>query len=664
MRVLRFLMVLLCGIVLLSCTKEAADATLPDIDDIDLIESESFFDIDFVDNDLDKDDIDNDIMENDVSEKDSLSNDEDACQTIEDECDITTFIKRCVGYNKVLVCEATPCGNKILEQSCDAGSGCLKGACTVNKCSDECIPGEIDNSGKNCGYYDITTGLWREHDAEKSLHDRARQYLWWTDTKAAFQGYLTNFYYKDPPDYNTPDFVAGVGDTAIWTGTYLGSEALRYMSTGDYSAEKHMESLIQRMHRLFEISGVPAILSRFAIKTAVANSLTYSFEQDCNDTASWHCNVPYEGEQWNYSGHISRDQYQGFIFGFSLAYSALAHREDLRAIIRNDIVELANELMKLRQINLEVRIDNIPVDHPKVELGLSVLIPQEMAGGGTQPIINYCHAESASCANTMQGMLEFIPDISELLKQIPVLNWVPQGIPRADSAIMVMSLFNVAIDMTRNIPGFEEKYNELMTFYYSGSSRYGNAQSWKNMAQQWFFTNKCWDKYYGINIAMEPMYNLMRLEQNGDLYNFMLTNVLEGKIWEKVKTHKNSFFAYIYLSGKKQSIADVVTTANEQLSQFMPPPKYRHLVDLSADTNYLPFQTDCPTFVNEANAVDVQYRAMDDFIWQRQPFRGMEEEYKGVAYAGTDFVTAYWMARYHGFLQDDSSGSCLRWKTP
>jgi hypothetical protein len=654
-----------------SCTQEEAAA----VDDAVLTETENLLDSDPADeeaivpengiqDDIAEDGIENDMADGAAAEEDTLLPDEDICQTVEDECDIATFIDRCAGYNRVLVCESTPCGNKITEHICDEGSGCVKGVCVADQCTDECIPGETDNFGNVCGYYDIKTGSWREHDADNALHDRARQYLWWTDTKAAFQGYLTNFYYKDPPDYNTPDFVAGVGDTAIWTGTYLGSEALRYMTTGDYSAEKHMESLIIRMHRLFKISGVPAILSRFAIKTAVADSLTYSFEQDCNDTSSWHCNVPYEGELWNYSGHISRDQYQGFVFGFSLAYSALPHREDLRAIIRNDIIELADELMKLRQINLEVRIDNIPVDHPKVELGLSVLIPQEMAGGGTQPIINYCHAEGPNCANTMQGMLEFIPDISELLKQINVLSWVPQGIPRADSAIMVMALFNIAIDMTRNVPGFEEKYNELMTFYYAGTSRYGNAQSWKDMAQQWFFTNACWDKYYGINIAMEPMYNLMRLEQNADLSNFILANVLEGKIWEKVKTHKNSFFAYIYLSGKKQTITDVVTTANAQLSQFMPPPKYRHAVDLSADPAYLPFQSDCANYVNESNPVDVQYRAMDDFIWQRQPFTGIQGEYKGVAYAGTDFVTAYWMARYHGFLEEDTSGTCLRWKTP
>lgn len=656
----RFLLLTIFFLLQSGCATEGTNSIV----DVDV----TFNDTDAVDDAVTAHDDDVIADEDDLRDEDVVVIDEVPDEDAEGclhECD-ENFIVACVGYNLVQQCETYQNGtcSRIITSECPTGSGCVLGACKTTLCSDECIPGEVDDTGRECKYYNITDDSWRNHDADNSLHDRARQYLWWTNNKSAFQGYLTNFYYKDPPDYTIPDHVAGIGDTAIWTGTYLGSEAMRYMTTGAYAAEKHMESLIHRMHRLFKISGVSAILSRFAIKTDVANSLTYSFEQDCDDPMRWHCNVPYEGEQWNYNGHISRDQYQGFIFGYSLAYSALAHREDLREIMRNDIVELIDELMKIREINIEIRIDNIPIDHPKVQLGLSLLIPQEMTAGGTQPIINYCRTEGPDCENSMKGMLEFIPDLSELLKQIDVLSWVPQGIPRAGSAIMLMSLFNVAIDMTRNVPGFEEKHNEIMTFYYSGLSRYGNSQSWKNMAEQWFFTNACYDKYYGINIAIEPMYNLMRLEQNEDLYNFMFAHVLEGKIWEEVKTHKNSFFTYIYLSGKKQSVPDVLSMANEQLVQFMSPPKYRRAVDLRSDADYIPFQNDCPTLVKESNAVDVKYRAMDDFIWQRKPFVGIEGEHKGLAYAGTDFVTAYWMARYHGFLNEDSSGSCLRWKAP
>ncbi len=595
-----------------------------------------------------------------VFEDDVEQQDEDTFECLH-ECNpaIPSF---CIAFNALRRCETYGDGcTRFVNEQCQTGSGCVRGACEVGRCSDECMPGEENNDGQQCGYYDITTDSWTEHDAEHSLHDRARQYLWWTDNKSMFQGYLTNFYYKDPPDYTVPDHVAGIGDTCIWTGTYLGSEALRYMTTGDPSAERHMETLIRRMHRLFKVSGTTAILSRFAIKSSVAQSLDYSFEQDCSETEKWHCGVPYEGEQWDYNGHISRDQYQGFWFGYSLAYDALPHREDLRSIIRNDIVELADELMKVRRISIEVRVDNLPVDHAPVDLGLSVLIPQEMAQG-KYPIINYCHSEGPDCENYMRGMLEFIPDISELIKQINVLSWVPQGVPRAGSAIMMLAFFNIAMDVTAGVPGFEEKFKEISEFYYSGTSRYGNAYDWKDMAKGWFYNNKCYEKYYGINIAMEPMYNLMRLEKNEQLRTEILNDVLEAKMWDTVKGHKNSFFAYIYLSGKRQTIADVATMANTQLAQFMPPPKYLKGVDLRDDPEYTPFMDGCTNLVRESNAVDVGKRVMDDFIWQRRPYVGYHPEVKGVAYAGTDFVTAYWMARYHHILDENTSGICLRWK--
>ena len=329
----------------LSCSSDDL-LSVDSSDNISNINDNDFFEL--TDCEIQEDD--NDMFDNQLD-----SVDDDLQEICKHEC--SQEYSKCVAYNKIESCvfyQNGNCAKKVIKE-CKDKQGCVKGQCIFEQCSDECIPGEV-NGNKKCAYFDIKNNDWRKHKADEFLHDRARQYLWWTDQKASFQGYLTNFYYKNPPEYTIPDHVAGIGDTAIWTGTYLGSEALRYMSTGAYSAEKHMEVLIKRMHRLFKISGIPAILSRFAIKSSVAHSLNYTFEEDCSNTKQWHCNIDYNGEKWDINGHISRDQYQGLLFGYSLAYDALKNREDLRKIIRSDILELVDELIKEREINLEIRI--------------------------------------------------------------------------------------------------------------------------------------------------------------------------------------------------------------------------------------------------------------------------------------------------------------------
>ena len=61
-------------------------------------------------------------------------------------------------------------------------------------------------------------------------------------------------------------------------------------------------------------------------------------------------------------------------------------------------------------------------------------------------------------------------------------------------------------------------------------------------------------------------------------------------------------------------------------------------------------------------AIDVKDRVADDFIWQRQPFQlAMTGDGKSV-YPGADFTVPYWIARHHGYLTDDATGTCLRWQ--
>ena len=100
-----------------------------------------------------------------------------------------------------------------------------------------------------------------------------------------------------------------------------------------------------------------------------------------------------------------------------------------------------------------------------------------------------------------------------------------------------------------------------------------------------------------------------------------------------------------------------ISSATNQLKQFPAPPKAEVNKDLSSK---YAASTKCPG--QSATAVDVKDRVSDDFIWQREPFKLKETGDGKSVYPGADYLLTYWMARWYGYLKDDSDGVCLRWQ--
>ena len=74
-----------------------------------------------------------------------------------------------------------------------------------------------------------------------------------------------------------------------------------------------------------------------------------------------------------------------------------------------------------------------------------------------------------------------------------------------------------------------------------------------------------------------------------------------------------------------------------------------------------PEDPDCPGL--SETAIDVGDRVQTTFIWERHPWK---LEHPGVAnyvYPGVDFLLAYWLGRYYGFVPDDAVRAATRWRT-
>lgn len=221
---------------------------------------------------------------------------------------------------------------------------------------------------------------------------------------------------------------------------------------------------------------------------------------------------------------------------------------------------------------------------------------------------------------------------------------------------MLASILRIGMLVTEGVSSHAAAYNQIKQHYDQ------NIAGWLDNMKLYVFLNatQCWKSYYGLNIVFQPVYNLVRLEDDPTLRTGFQKDVLAGLMWPYVKDHKNVFFSYIHASQSptpsSAAIQAVVSDANAQLAQFPTPPHAHVAVD---NTTTYPADPSCPDHASVA--VDVKDRVASDFIWQRDPFGLTTGGNPALVYPGVDYLLAYWMSQVHGFLTDDAAGTCLRW---
>ncbi len=148
----------------------------------------------------------------------------------------------------------------------------------------------------------------------------------------------------------------GMGDSPIWTGYFLASEAFRYAVTRNQSALHQLKRAVLGLQRLITISGEPGYLVRFALP----RNTTYM--ADPRWTGFWGdsrlFNVIYQGENWSYIDKTSRDQNIGIMFGFGIVYDLLKDDPSPEAKEICEIVKTSVELV----LDYFIRVNWIVVD--------------------------------------------------------------------------------------------------------------------------------------------------------------------------------------------------------------------------------------------------------------------------------------------------------------
>lgn len=567
-----------------------------------------------------------------------------------DECVADAAI--CRSDTRIARCEKTGEGiYRWVETSCADNERCFNQACR-SECADECVY-RVNGTKDDCKLYSIKNASFSELDDASLLHHRARLYDARLRNNHLPSGEVANAHYETAALEKIVGY-SSVGDSALWTGAYLATESLRYLATDSKDAEENAERLVETIHRLFVINGHQGYLTRFAAPMDEPDPAVTRIYNPSDDRQRI---VSYQGKDWFVWEDTSRDAYQGPLLGYAWAYQTLKSQTH-RQMIRDDMIELCEAVTKRHQdLNVTIRINlfNNWVDIPtKMTLENIILVPSDFVNG--KPFIQFGSEEDPQDyeSSTLKGFREFMPDFSALTKQLPVIGDVLNfPIHRSSSAMMLATILRIGMLVTANDQSTMQLHQKYKTYYET------HFAAWLDVMDDYLFLNaaKCWVKYYGLNISWMPMWTLVRLEDDPNRRTQLINRVLAGKMWPIVKDHKNVFFSFIYASQVTSAADrnDVIAAAIEQLKLFRHPPFDAIKVDTR---DQYPVDANCPD--QSTIATDVNDRPARDFIWQKRPFITYDAGEANKVYPGVGYLLTYWMARYEGWLTDDTAGSCLR----
>ncbi|MHC4391480.1 MAG: hypothetical protein ACYS22_09185, partial [Planctomycetota bacterium] len=136
---------------------------------------------------------------------------------------------------------------------------------------------------------------------------------------------------------------SGTSDAQIWTGCYVGAEALRFRATADPAAIVNMERSLWAMHDLQDITGEPGYVAR-----SFADA---QFMSRGNPGTGRHA-----GRNWR--GGPARDQYIGTMFGYALSWD-LIQDPVLKQTVLQDVRQIADRLMR-DNLALTVMVNGVP----------------------------------------------------------------------------------------------------------------------------------------------------------------------------------------------------------------------------------------------------------------------------------------------------------------
>ena len=128
-------------------------------------------------------------------------------------------------------------------------------------------------------------------------------------------GMLANYYIGTDPPEHMYDY-----DSLLWTGTYVASQAYRYLATGEPEALANMLHSLDGLIVCVEITGDPAEFAR-TLRT-VGEEGNKNKDSETGKYNAWNPGTEeFEGIEWRYPGN--NDMLHGIFYGYTAALLAL-----------------------------------------------------------------------------------------------------------------------------------------------------------------------------------------------------------------------------------------------------------------------------------------------------------------------------------------------------
>jgi hypothetical protein len=354
---------------------------------------------------------------------------------------------------------------------------------------------------------------------------------------------------------------------------------------------------LKSVERLFDVTGTPGSLARFAFNTKDPKSQNLAFSQTASPANGWSLSTKMPG--WTYQGGTSRDQYTGILFGLGVC-NQVSTSADIQKRTQARIVAAVNLLSgnSWKIPGNTSTSGNIGIQTQAAWLKLAAVAKPATKTATNSPLaVQYANTMTQLTTNLTQELeAELNPTIINNYEEY--YGW------------------NLAYLQTYPLLQYEKKPAYL--------------NYWQN-----YFTSKMWNETYN---------------HGNTEFTFMKLGTMGVQGSRDMASFDQSLDSLNQLAVRNRRDFPVKNSSNPAIA-LNPVPQS---ISATLNANGFPIINSYLNPNQAANPLPMQNRVPDTFMWEISPFQ-LDGGGKGLVEApSVDTIFAYWLGRYHHLISSEN----------